>query len=535
LTTTANRSEGLRHYLDIVRKHRRIAIAAMIVVPLAAFLFSVRQAPAYQATAEVLLSSENVPANGGVPSTTADQLTDRDVATQAGLARAPEVIERTLRAANRRDLSIDALLASSSVTPKTNSDFLEFSVVSKDAVAASRLATEYARQFTRYRLELDTTPTRRAREQLQRRIRELRLNGETDTALYSNLLSKEQELATFEALQTSKTYLVREARGAIQVQPRTKRNTVLGLMLGVLLALGLVAIAHALDTRVGSVGELEAKLGLPLLARVSPSPAGVNGSLVMRTAPSHADAEAYRLLRANLDFMNRERDARVIMTTSANEGEDKSRIVANLAITYAREGKHVILVDLDLRRPALARLLDIPERPGVIEAVLDGRDVSDVLNSVRGDDAGMTRLGIIPAGGGVEDIVAHAYREDAPVPAQRWKPAQARPAARPLQTMGVGEVLASTRLRTFLNELREQADMVFVDGPALLGTGDAITLGSVVDAIVLVTEGGRLRQETVDNVARALSTCPAPTLGWVVTGRSAISEYGAFASVNGRR
>jgi tyrosine-protein kinase len=540
MTTTAYTPEGLRRYLDILRKHLPIAIAATIILPLAAFLFSVLQEPAYQATAEVLLSGENIPANlTGVPSTTGDPLTERYVQTQAGLARAPEVAERTLEAADRHDLSIDALLATSSVVAKTNSDFLEFGVVSNDPAAATRLATEYARQFTRYRLELDTTPTRRAREQLQRRIRQLRRNGEADTALFSNLLSKEQELATFEALQTSKTYLVREARGAIQVGPRTRRNTLLGLNLGLLLAFALVAIAHALDTRVWTVRELEAKLDLPLLSRVSPSTAGVNGSLVMRTAPSNAEAEAYRLLRANLDFVNRSRDARVIMMTSANEGEPKSTIVANLAITYAREGKRVILVDLDLRRPALARLLDIPENPGVVEAVLHGKDLSDVLNSVRGVDEGMARLGVIPAGGRPEDFLADTQGGDVAVRPRRTarrKPARATEAAlRPLQTMAMGEVVASSQLRLFLNGLREQADMVLVDGPPLLGTGDAITLGSVVDAIVLVTEVGRLEQETVDNVTRALSMCPAPTLGWVVTGTSAVAEYGVFASGNGRR
>jgi Mrp family chromosome partitioning ATPase len=101
--------------------------------------------------------------------------------------------------------------------------------------------------------------------------------------------------------------------------------------------------------------------------------------------------------------------------------------------------------------------------------------------------------------------------------------------------MAVGEVVASSKLRLFLNGLREQADMVLVDGPALLGTGDAITLGSVVDGIVLVTEVGRLEHETVEQVTRALSMCPAPTLGWVVTGTSAIAEYRTFASGNGRR
>lgn len=540
MTTTAYTSEGLRRYLEIVRKHLPIAIAAMVIVPLAAFLFSVVQEPAYQATAEVLLSGENIPADvSGVQSTTGDPLTERYVETQAGLARSPEIAERTLEAADRHDLSIDTLLAMSSVVPKTNSDFLVFSVVSNDPAAATRLATEYARQFTRYRLELDTTPTRRAREQLQRRIRQLRRNGEAATALYSNLLSKEQELATFEALQTSKTYLVREARGAIQVKPRTKRNTLLAVNFGVLLALAAVAIAHALDTRVWTVGELEAKLGLPLLSRVSPSPAGVNGSLVMRTAPSHAEAEAYRLLRANLDFVNRERDARVIMTTSAREGEVKSTIVANLGITYAREGKRVILVDLDLRRPTLARLMDIPEKPGVVEAVLHRREVRDVLTSVRGDDAGIARLGVIPAGGGPEDVSLETQGNDVPMDFQRAASTKAthgrETAPGPLQTMAVGEVVASSQLRVFLNRLRDHADIVLIDGPALLGTGDAMTLGSVVDAIVLVTEVGRLQQETVEDVTRALSMCPAPTIGWVVTGTSAIEGYGGFAHSNGRR
>jgi Mrp family chromosome partitioning ATPase len=541
MTTTAYTSEGLRHYLDILKKHRFVAIAAVTVVPLAALLFSVFQAPAYQGTAEVLLSGENIPASlSGVRDTSGDQLQpERYVETQAGLARSPEVVERTLKATNRDDLSADALRASFSVTAKPNSDFLEFSVVSNDPSAASRLATEYARQFTRYRFELDTTPTRRAREELQRRIRRLRRDGEADTPLYSNLLGKEQELATFEALQTSRTYLVREARGAIQVQPRTKRNSMLGIGLGVLFAFALVAIAHALDTRVRTVRELEAKLGLPLLGQVSSSSAGADGSLVMRTAPSDPEAEAYRLLRANLDSVNRDRDARVIMTTSAFEGEGKSATVANLAIAYAREGKRVILADLDLRRPSLARLLEIPERPGVVEAVLHGEDLSDVLNPVRSDDAGLARLGVIPAGGGPEDIPADTGGDDVAMRATRtarWKPAHARKVARrPPQTMALGEVVASTRLRVFINGLREQADIIFVDAPPLLGTGDAITLGSMVDAIVLVTKVGGLQQETVDHVTRALSMCPAPTLGWVVTGTSAIAEYREFARVNGRR
>ncbi|CAN5268549.1 polysaccharide biosynthesis tyrosine autokinase [soil metagenome] len=529
MTQAGSTSQGLRRYLQILRKHRRIAITAALTVPLAAFAYSVFQPAAYEATADVLLDRQNIAANlTGLQDPAGVQFSDRVVQTEADLARVPTVVDRTLKAA-KHELSIEAFLASSSVGPKTNSDLLEFKVVSADRFDAARLATEYARQFTRYRLELDTTPTKRARAQLQKRIEELRLSSESKTALYTNLRGKEQELATFEALQTSKQYLVTTPQDAIQVQPRLKRTTALGVGVGIMLALALVAIAHALDTRVSTVGELEAKLGLPLLARVATSSAGSNGTLIMRVEPSDTRADVYRVLRANLDFVNREQGARVIMMTSAIEGEGKSTTVANLAIAYALEGRRVIVIDLDVRRPAVARLFDIPERPGVVDFVWHGADLEQVLHPVRSDDFAPGALRIVPAGEVAEDVPAHAHFG-------RWNPTLATAAAiRRQPAMAVGEIAASERLRHLLHEASEQADLVFVDAPPLLATSDAITLGSTVDGVILVTEVDRLRWETLDDVTRALSMCPAPLIGWVVTGTAPVAEYGSYAAANGRR
>ena len=499
MSGSADTATGLQHYLAILRKHKGVVIAAVLVVPIAAYVYSMLQTPAYEARSEVLISRQNIAADlTGVQDPAGIQLSDRPLQTQADLARVPDVVRRTLAAAKRSDLSVESFLFASSVAPKTNSDILEFKVASRQPWEAEELATAYARQFTRYRLELDTSPARRARAQLQARIKQLRRDGETEGRLYASLVDTEQRLATFEALQTSNAYVVRTALGAIQVVPTTKRNIMLGLGFGILLAIALAAIAHALDTRTKMMRSLEEQLGVPLLARIPPPPSG-NGALVMRADPSGVHAEAFRLLRANLEFVNRDRGARVIMATSALEGEGKSTTISNLALAYAREGKNVIVVDLDLRRPTIARLFDVSPRPGVVDAAYGRVRLESALQTVA--DARTKSLRVIAA---------------SPVSGDD------------------GEFTASAQLRRLLAELREQADLVFVDAPPLLVSSDAITLAAMVDGIVLVTRSDSLRWQTLDDVIRALSMCPAPTLGWVVTGAETMAGYAAYTSTNGR-
>ena len=489
-------TSGLRHYLEILRKHKRIVLAAVLIVPIVAYVYSILQSPAYEATAKVLLSRQNIAADlTGLEDPTGAQLSDRPVITQAALARVPEVVRRTLAAGKRTDISIEEFLLTSSVSPAGNSDLLEFNVTRTEPWAAELLATAYARQFTRYRSELDTAPARRARIQLQKRIAQLRRNGETGSPLYASLVDKEQQLATFQTLQTSNAFVVQDSLGAVQVQPTTTRNMMLGIGLGVLLAVALAAIAHALDTRGRTMRTLEEQLGVPLLARI-PAPPTNDGALVMQTDPSGVNAESYRVLRANLEFVNRARGARVLMATSAIEGEGKSTTIANLALAYAREGKHVIVVDLDLRRPTIARMFDVPTRPGIVDVAYGRVSLESALRKVPAGPAGVS-LEVLPT---------------APIGAD------------------IGEFAASAQLRALLDDLRERADLVLVDAPPLLVSSDAITLGASVEGIILVTGQNSLRWEALDDVIRALSMCPAPTVGWVVTGAETLERYAAYST-----
>lgn len=491
---------GVRHYLEILRRHTWVVVAALVIVPVVAYVFSSLQTPAYEATSKVLISRQNIAGSiTGIQDPSGTELSDRPVQTQAALARVPDVVRRTLAASKLTDISIPAFLASSTVLPSANSDILEFHVTNGDPNAAQDLASAYARQFTRYRTELDTAPARRAREQLQARIKLLRKGGDTSSRLYSTLVDTEQKLATFEALQTNNAYVVQDSLGAVQVRPTTMRNMILGFGFGALLAVGLASLAHALDTRAKTVRSVEERLGVPLLGRL-PAPPGGDGNLVMQTDPAGIHAEAFRVLRANFEFVNRGHGAQVVMVTSAVEGEGKSTTISNLAVAFAREGKRVVVLDLDLRRPVLARLFGLAETPGVVEAAYGRVNLEKALQTVGTNSRGSS-LRVIPAG------------------RQQWD---------------AGEFVTSNQLKSLLRELRGQADVVLIDAPPLLVSSDAVTLGSVVDGILLVTGRNSLRWEALDDVIRSLSMCAAPTLGWVVTGTETLAGYEAYTSANGR-
>src|SRR5262249_34074526 len=99
--------------------------------------------------------------------------------------------------------------------------------------------------------------------------------------------------------------------------------------------------------------------------------------------PSGPLAEAYRMLRLNIEFAIADRNVRVLMVTSAMEGEGKTTTAANLAVALARAGPNVILVDADFRRPAPAMLFSAPSSPGLVEVATHEAPLTRALTSIR--------------------------------------------------------------------------------------------------------------------------------------------------------
>ena len=167
----AQEHSSLRDYLQVLRRRKWIVLTAVVVVPVAAYLFSAQQQSKYRATAEVLLSRQNLSQSlNGVQDPTLSIQPDRLAQTQADLARVPPVVERTLRAADANGITAGEFTADSSVSAKTDADLLTFNYTHHDPDLAARLATEYARQYIAYRTQLDTQALAKARTQVQDRI-----------------------------------------------------------------------------------------------------------------------------------------------------------------------------------------------------------------------------------------------------------------------------------------------------------------------------------------------------------------------------
>ena len=490
-----------------------MVLQALVFIPVAAVFLSLNQSRLYQASAEVLLGQEDF-ATGVNNIYLQWQDPARVVETQAGLARTPVVAERVLHALNLTDRTAKDFMAASQVVTKQNADVLEFRVTDPDPRLARRLATEYATQYKAYRLELDTVAPRQAREDLEERIEALRAEGKQETSLYESLVERQQQLRTIEKLQAAKVLLMRRAADVTLVQPRPVRNGILGFGVALVVGIGLAFVWEALDTRVRSANEIARRLGLPLLARLPAPPRRLRNEYRLASVeePESTDAELFRMLRTNLEFMNLERNARLVMVTSAVEGEGKSTTVANLAVTLARAGRQVVLIDLDLRKPVLHRFFNLDTGPGLTDVALGYVELGQALTPVPVAEP-RARAGRSNGNGavGAEELLNVGLLEvltSGPIPPDP------------------GEFIATTRLEEILGELRERADLVLIDSPPLLNVGDGMALSAHVDALLLVTRLNVANRPILGELQRILGGCRSAKLGFVLTGAESEDDYG---------
>lgn len=540
--TTETDAVTLHDYLRVVRRRKWVVVQAALLLPLAAVAFSLHQQRLYEASADVLLSAENLSATvPGAPVTGLSQEPERITQTQARVARMPEVLQGALERVGGTGLTYTGLLADSSVSSSPATDILTFSVTSPDPALAKQLANAYAQSYSTYRQELYTGSIERALADVERRLRQLdragaSLEGTAEGAalgaltrygaLYTSLVDRQQMLESMQALQPSVASVLREADGTVLTQPKTLRNGALGLVVGLVLGLALVFLREALETRARTAEEVSARLGgLPLLGRLPRPPKRLQrgGKLVMLEQPASVQAEAFRTLRANLDFMTLDGDVRTIMVTSALQEEGKSTTVANLAIAFARAGKRVALVDLDLRRPVLARFFDL-EGPGLTQVALGHVPLEEALTQVAITDPSAPGRRAWLRRGGKRN--GHMTREllgllevlpSGPVPPDP------------------GEFVSSPALGKILRALRERADVVLLDAPRALHVGDVIALSSRVDGIVVVARSNVLRRQTLAEFSRLLGMVRTPALGFVVTGEGDSESHAAGLASNGHR
>jgi polysaccharide biosynthesis transport protein len=499
-------SSSLLEYIAVLSRRKWAMLPVLVLIPLVALAISLQQRPVYEASAELLLSHANLAASlSGVTDPSAALQPDRDAQTQADLARVPEVAARALAAAHVKGRTPLDFLHSSRVSTRSNADLLDFSVQAYDQKLAERLATAYARQFLIYRAELDTTALRSALSGVQQRLDQLKGAGATRSSLFAELTAKKQQLISIEALQPTTAFLVRPAQSAEQVRPRPARTAGLSLGLAIMLAVGEAFLLEALDTRVRTGEEIEDRLGLSLLGRL-PAPPRHASPLTM-VDDVNPYSEAIRSLRPAFDHRRLGAHTNLVMVTSALTAEGKSTTIANLAVALAQGGRHVLLCDLDARRPTIAQLFDLDSRPGVLDVLQGSATLDDAAQTF------VTRRGswrqAANGNGGATDTAGRL--EVVPLGHPPPDPA---------------ELMASQSMADFLQTLRRRAGIVLIDAPALLSVGDGVALSGEADAMLVIARLDVVRRSTLTELRRVLATCDCGKLGFVLTGASLSSSYG---------
>lgn len=201
-------------------------------------------------------------------------------------------------------------------------------------------------------------------------------------------------------------------------------------------------------------------------------------SLVALSEPQSAAAEAFRTLRTNIQFAGLDRTLQLISVTSAGVDEGKSAVAANLAITMAQAEQRVVLVDCDLRRPALHTLFGLNNEQGITTMLLASEGTAAPLQATSVPGLSLLASGPLPP----------------------------RPA----------DILGSRRFGEILQSLRDSADVVIIDTPPVLAVTDAVVLAPRVDGVILVMRAGHTRREPAKQAKTVLEKAKANIVGIVL-------------------
>ncbi|MBI4530217.1 MAG: polysaccharide biosynthesis tyrosine autokinase, partial [Candidatus Latescibacteria bacterium] len=328
--------------------------------------------------------------------------------------------------------------------------------------------------------------------QYTRLLRDIDVNA----SLFKTLQEKHYEAMIKEADTKDEVQVINRAKKPKHPINRDVSGKVgAGLAIGVILGLVVAFIKESLDTSLGTMEDMEEYLGVPVLAMIPHIEMKEQVTKVLAINPSLADypnpekqaqlitqldsksgvAEGYRILRTHLQYASSDRECKMILMTSARSGEGKTMTVSNLAIVLAQAAKRTLLVECDLRRPGVYSAFGIDREPGVIGIVLGEIDWHDCIKGVT--DLMMGRLGMegVMAQPGLDHL--HIITCGGPAPPQ--------PA----------EMLATERMRRFLEEAREEYDHVLLDMPPVLPVTDATVLSRLVDGILLTYQAGQRRAD----------------------------------------
>jgi capsular exopolysaccharide synthesis family protein len=388
--------------------------------------------------------------------------------------------------------------------PVTNAQLVTVTAQDPSADLAKQIANTVASDFVDQVTQQNTQQVNRAGAALETQITQLTatLNDEENqlanaprtqdtTALKAEvsnnttlLTTLTSNYASFKATQAQNLETVSIAASASQpdqpASPKLLLNLALGIIAGLLVGLGVAALAEYLDQGLTSEEDVRERLGVPCLAiipRFSARPTSRDGHRHEERA-----REAYRRLRTNLLFSELDAPLKTIVVTSARPGEGKTRTASNLAVSLASSEKTVLIVDADMHRPNQHRIFHKPITQGLSEMLIAaGPSGHPVLNGRH--DTSYANLSILTSG---------------------------------VLPPNPSELLASGRTKLLISGLEKLRDVIIVDTPPAQALTDALSVAAHSSGVILVVEAGKTNAEQARSVIESLHKVGARVLGVVL-------------------
>jgi succinoglycan biosynthesis transport protein ExoP len=514
----------LRPLWERLRRWLWLIVLGTVAASGAGYAFVSNITPTYEAQATLMVNQ----AQGTAAVASYDDLlsSERLARTYGELMRTGPVLDRVI-AELQLPTRADELAKSVDVKQVRDTQLISLSVEHPDPAVAAQIANTIATTFIAQVAHEQVGQTASTREIMSRQIAELEAQmkrtsdaitteqaridqarvGGVDVSparlgvlqselaqyqtTYAQMLRSQHEMALQEAKAANSLRLAVPATPPERPsRPNVPQRTGLAAVVGLLLCAALAFLLEYLNDSVRTAENVERTTGLHTLGSVALLGRGRRrGSKVAAEAgqarvlvsddPRSVHSEAFRMLRANIEFAQVDRECRTMMVTSPNPGEGKSTVAVNLATVMAQAGRRVLLVDADLRRPTVHHTLGLDNRRGLTTLLAQGGDPIDVVQAT--DLPGF--IMVMTSG---------------PIPPN--------PA----------ELLGSARMTQVLAKMADMVDLVILDTPPVLAVADPAVLAGRVDGVTLVVDAGRTSVEALRRTRDTLARASANVLGVVL-------------------
>lgn len=503
VTERAAQTGDLGWFLGVARRRLPIILLTIALTAGAAVAFALLQDEEYTAEASLLFRDPQLDEKlfGSTLSDTIET-PEREAETNLQLVSLDVVAERTALEL-RSGLSGKEISERVDVSPEGQSDVVSISATTSTPESAARTANVFAKEYIAFRRKADRSKIRDAQRLVQRQLRRLEAGEEvvppdrgstlappetgTSDEVISSLEARAEDLQVLASLQSGNAELVQRAEPPVSpssTQPA--RAALIGSFVGLLLGVGLAFGIEQLDRRLKRPQELSDAFGVPLVAEVAKS-----RSLRRRRgglALPPAEAEAFRILRANLRYFDATRDLRSLLITSPAPQDGKSTVALQLAVAAAEAGARVLLIEADLRHPRLAAELRLAEDHGLSTVLASRRgEVASPVHTI----AVESRVNGSSAGASFDILTA------GPIPPN------------PV------ELFESQAMSDLIWEAQETYELVIIDTAPISIVSDAIPLLRQVSGVLVVGRVNGTTRDAARDLREQLSRLDAPTLGVV--------------------